>query len=116
MNCICYAPDLMEAFDGNLQNNEYWNAVNYGLNHVHMPAAEDLVPMLNYTADEIRDWNDARTALITYVEEARTLFAMGQNDPNSDGDWERYLSELDALGYKDVLSVDQAAYDRMLGQ
>lgn len=115
VHCICYAPDIMEAFDGNLENNEYWNAVNYGLNFMHMPDEADLVPVLIYTAEETQKWSDARTALTSYVNEARTLFAIGQMDPYSDADWDRYLNELNNLQYQDILAVDQAAYDRTYG-
>lgn len=116
MHCIVHAPSIMEAFDGNLQNNEYWNAYNYGLNIKHAPEKDAVVPSLTYTAEETRAWNDVRTALNTYVNESRTLFAMGQMDPNDDNDWNNYLNELERLQYKEIIALDQAAYDRLLAQ
>ena len=49
------------------------------------------------------------------MQEATNLFCVGQMDPNSDTDWQSYLDELNNLQYKELLAVDQAAYDRMYG-
>ena len=113
---IVYAPDIMEVWDGNVDNDEYQYAVNYGYNHDHAPDEADLVPKLHYTAEEVDQWNEPRTALKTYISESRTLFAVGQMDPNNDTDWQNYLSELEKLQYKEILAVDQEAYDRVYGK
>jgi putative aldouronate transport system substrate-binding protein len=115
MNNVCYAPEIMEVFAGSTNNDEYQYAQNYGLNKGHAPAFSDLLPALNYTQEETDQWTDARTALKTFVRESRVQFAMGQKDPSSDADWEQYLNELNVLKYKDILAVDQAAYERMFG-
>ena len=112
-NLLFTAPMIMEAFDGDLKNPEYWYAKNYGVNSKYMPANEDLVPALTYTEEETHDWADTMTALNTYVNEARTLFVIGQLDPNSDEDWNNYLNELNELNYKEVIAVDQKAFERI---
>lgn len=116
MNNICYAPEIMEVFDGSKTNPEYWYAQNYGLNRAHTPSPEDLLPRFNYTLEETDQWADARTALKTYVNEARVFFAVGQLDPNNDDTWQAYLNELNVLQYQEILAVDQAAYDRSKAQ
>ena len=87
---------------------------NYALNIEHGPALEDLVggTSFAYTDEEISEWADARTALDTYINEAKTLFAMGELNPNDDADWNAYLDELGKLQYQEIIAVDQAAYDR----
>ena len=107
--------DLMEVFDGNPDNDEYQYAVNYSYNKQHAPAFESIPPPLVYTVEESDQWNDARTVLRTYILEARSLFAIGQLDPNNDNDWNNFLNELDKLQYKELIAVDQTAYDRMMG-
>ena len=92
----------------------YFMGANYALNIEHGPALEDLVggTSVAFTDEEISEWADARTALDTYINEAKTLFAMGEMDPNDDSDWNAYLSELEKLQYQEIIAVDQAAYDR----
>ena len=106
---------LLEVYDGNPRNNEYQYARNYVMNKEHGVAFDQLPNHLVYTQEETDQWMDQRTALREYVKEARTLFALGQMDPNSDADWEQYLQELNNLQYKDILATDQVAYDRTMG-
>lgn len=105
---------LLEVYDGNPDNNEYQYARNYVINKDHGIPFDQLVNHIVYTQEEIDQWMDQRTALHEYVKEARTLFALGQMDPNSDSDWEKYLQELNNLQYKDILATDQAAYERTM--
>lgn len=106
---------LLEVYDGNPRNGEYQYARNYVMNKDHGVAFDQLPNHLVYTQEETDQWMDQRTALREYVKEARTLFALGQMDPNSDADWEQYLQELNNLQYKDILATDQVAYDRTMG-
>ena len=104
---------FLEVFSGDTTNDEYNYAVGYALNQKHGIAFEDVVPTLVYTLEEAETWNDARTSLENYVKEARTLFALGEMDPEKD--WDAYLKELNNLQYKEILAIAQTAYDRMLG-
>ncbi len=106
---------LLEVYDGNPDNTEYQYARNYVMNKDHGIPFDQLVTCLIYTQEETDRWMDQRTALREYVKEARTLFAMGQMDPNNDSDWEQYLQELNNLQYKEILSTDQTAFERTRG-
>jgi len=108
--------DRIYVFDGDESNDEYQYALNYSYNLPHAPAYEDLIPPLTYTMEEAEKWTDPMLALKTYVDEAMSLFATGQLDPNSDADWNNYLNELNKLQYKEIMQVDQVAYDRMIAR
>lgn len=105
--------DLLQESDGRTDTFLYNAAKNFKLNSVHAPAESDLPGKLNYSLEETEIWNDTRTALTIYVDECRTLFTIGEMDPNNDADWESYLKELNNLQYKELLAVDQMVYDRM---
>ena len=105
----------IEVFDGNELYGERIHGRSVSMNMQYAPAAEYTVGTLLYTEEEQDEWNEARTTLQTYVQEATNLFCVGQMDPNSDTDWQSYLDELNNLQYKELLAVDQAAYDRMYG-
>ena len=92
----------------------YYFGKGYELNRKYGPDFADLVTVNSfaYTDEEQETWVDARTALISYVNEARTLFAMGEMNPADDAAWNSYLNELNNLKYKDIIAVDNAAYAR----
>lgn len=102
--------DQQMAAPSSLDAPEYMYAQSYMINRAHMIEFDDIVSKIIYTTEEYDRWNDQRTALKSYVAEARTLFAMGEL--SVEDDWEAYLSELNNLEYKDMLAADQAAYDR----
>lgn len=79
------------------------------------PAEEDIVGTILYTEEESDRWNEVRSTINTYVEEARALFCVGQLDPNSDSDWNNYLAELEKMNYKEMLEADTIAYKRTYG-
>ena len=103
---------LFEVFDGSTSNPEYWYARNYTINKDHGIPFDQLPVIFRYTEDEIAKWADKRAALQEFVTESMTLFAMGQMDPKNDGDWNKYLQELNNLQYKDIIATDQAAFER----
>ena len=76
------------------------------------PSAENICPYLVYTAEEEADVNNARTACRDYYIKARTDFATGVLDPNSDSAWKKYVDELWRLGLQDWIDIAQVAYDR----
>jgi putative aldouronate transport system substrate-binding protein len=90
---------------------EFKYAESYLINEPYSIAFDDIPSNLSYTIEEYEEWSDLRTSLKSYVLEARTLFCMGEMDV--DKDWESYIEELNNLRYKEILAVDQAAYDRM---
>ena len=102
---------MMVAFNGDDGEAERMNAIGVMLNEKYAPAWEDIVTVLHYTEDELDEWADTRTALYTYIDESRTLFAIGDMDPVAD--WDKYLAELENYHYKDIIALDQAVYERM---
>ncbi len=92
----------------------YYLGIGFDMNRKYGPDVADVVTVNSflYTDEEIDQWSDARTALRTYLFEARALFAIGEMDPFSDEAWNGYLNELEKLGYKELVAVDTAAYAR----
>lgn len=69
------------------------------------PSADFAVP----TKDEVTRINSITTDLNTYSSELLTKLILGQKSLD---DWNSYLSDLDRLGLKDLISINQARYDR----
>lgn len=73
--------------------------------------SEDLV----YTSDEYAEKSPIQSAIDSYVFEHRNLFITGNQDPNSDADWNNYLKTLDEIGLDKMTEYAQKAYDRKMG-
>lgn len=97
-------------------NEERLHAENVMLNMKYAPALDDVVRTITYNAQEVEQWGEMRTSLESYVDEARALFVMNKLDPNNDKDWENYLNALEQMKYKEILAMQQIAYDRMMGK
>lgn len=69
------------------------------------------LPNMPLTEDESDEISEPNTALKSYVKEATCAFLVGEKD--IDKDWDSYLAEFDKIGYKRILEVYQAAYDRV---
>lgn len=104
-----------ERFDGNEAYNERYHARSVMMNMKYAPDYSDIVKKLVYTPEEADEWASLRTSLQTYILESTSKFAMGILDPNSDEDWNNYLSELNTLRYKDMLELDNEVFARMKG-
>ena len=72
---------------------------------------KELVPVLNYTSDEMDEINEIMTTINTYYQECATLFATGVMDLEKD--WDRYVLELESIGLSRYLEVAQQCFDRM---
>ena len=94
----------------------YYFGQNYVLNAKYGPDASQLTNANSflYTQEEVDQWTDARTALSTYVTESRARFILGEIDPADDTAWNAYLAELEKMGYKQVIEVDNTAMQRKL--
>lgn len=118
-NIIPYLSDEethIEVFDGNELYGERLHGRSVSMNMKYGPdKSAVLAGVIHYTEEEQDDWDEMRTALKTYVQEATNLFCVGQLDPNSDADWQNYLDELNNLQYKEILAVDNEAYARTYG-
>lgn len=77
---------------------------------------EDVFYKAVYNAEENEAVAEYSKNFLAYVEEARALFTTGTLDPNSDADWEQYLSNLEASGMSALLEATQSAVNRMNGK
>lgn len=93
-------PDVLKA-------NEIWTD--------NTVAGQYFVPTnLPLSADDAIVYADAYTAIQTYVEQMAIKFMTGE--ASLEKDWDSYLAELDKLGLKDVLSIQQAAYENYMSK
>lgn len=77
------------------------------------PQKNEIVYKIIYNSEENELVSSVLQQLKDYVDEARALFVSGVLDPNSDADWQTYLSNLSAQGMDDYLAASQTAYTRM---
>ena len=69
------------------------------------------IEYLAYSDDEQAVKDELEKAYSSYVHEARCFFINGDLDPNSDKDWNEYLSQLEKYGASQLLKITQSAYD-----
>lgn len=67
---------------------------------------------VNYTQEEYEERSQYSTTYNEYVVAQRALFVTGSLDPNSNSDWNAYLSESKNLGQETLIRIGQNAYDR----
>ena len=72
---------------------------------------DKFVPPLRFFSEEIDEYNDLRAQVNTYVNEAQARFIVG--DLSIQTDWDRYVSELRAMGLDRLTELKQTAYDRV---
>lgn len=111
-NLGTYAAGAAREWDGNENNNEYKNAKAVMKLDPYKPDPSILWPKVIYTAEEIDRTAMNRATLNEYIREAMARFVMGEID--LDKDWDKYLKELESLQYKELMEIDQQAYDRTM--
>ena len=79
------------------------------------PIKENTVRSLEYTTAEDLEREQYESALLNYVKEQTKYFVMGELNPNSDSDWNAYVKQIEEIGLKKMLDVQQSAYDRTHG-
>ncbi len=125
-NNKCWHYHFANIYDATMNNYAYtddgsWNSiVNAGFAGIwkaykEAPVPKNVLPNLVYTPEESEKTAEYQTNIGGYIEEARAMFASGVMDPNSDADWEAYVSNLKQLGIEDYMAIAQQAYDRMAG-
>jgi putative aldouronate transport system substrate-binding protein len=63
-----------------------------------------------YTAEQSADIANLSAAVNDAVNAGVTKFVTGERDM---GEWDAFLGEMETLGYKDIVSIQQEAYDAM---
>ena len=74
---------------------------------------EEVVGKLLYTTEEAAAIGNINTEVLIYVKESRAKFATGVLDPNSDADWNTYLTNLQDMKLQTWLDCAQSAWDRI---
>ena len=72
-----------------------------------------ILPPLPYTDAESIEMATLKTDVTTFIETSRAAFIAGDMDVDDDKQWESFLDTLNKMGLERLLSIEQAAYDRM---
>lgn len=91
--------------------NEVRNVESVKRNMAFVPPVEKLVKKLIYTDEENSEFAEIRSVLRTYVKESMVRFVLG--DLDIEKDWDSYLAELEKIGYKQLLELNNKVYERM---
>ena len=75
-----------------------------------MVYSKDMYPVMSYTEEESTELATLKTGLQNYMKNIRTQFIVGEED--IDKGWDNYINQLDQMGLKRLLQIEQAAYDR----
>lgn len=70
-------------------------------------------PDLLYTEEEASERSTLAADISAYLRTMKASFIMGEMD--IDANWDSYLAELESMGLNELLAIEQAAYDRLIG-
>ena len=71
----------------------------------------DPFPYLSFNSEEQEIFDEVYTNITTFMRESHQLWVLGGGSVEED--WAGYLERLDQLGYQELLSVYQSAFDRL---
>lgn len=74
-----------------------------------------VLPVIKLTVDEETELQQIIVDVNRYMEENRTAFIRGEQDPTDDAAWDAYVSGVEDMGLTDIVETYQKAYDRMFG-
>ena len=73
---------------------------------------KDVLPSMSY-GDDSSERASLYTDILNYCGTANVQFITGERD--LDKDWDAYLEELEKMGLQRYIEIEQAAYDRLMG-
>lgn len=76
-------------------------------------AQKYVLPSTGKTADELSVYNDIKATINTYVEEMALKFVTGDESLDN---FDAFVKELDNKGLQDLLTIEQAAYERFMAR
>ena len=79
---------------------------------IYKPYLRTNLPVLHYTSDEMSQINDLEAQFDSFNSTAEANFIKGIKNPNSDADWNDFVSTLNKIGYQKLVSLYQGAYNR----
>ena len=71
----------------------------------------NILPPLSFDAGIAAEVTEIQTTINDYVREMIARFITGDADIDSDGEWDAYLAELDAIGIDRYLTIMQETFD-----
>ena len=99
-------------------NDGSWTAEMYGdlqqiiKNYDEGKQPEQNLYVVERSEEDDEAYSDANADIQTYYATALAEFCNGIRNPSDDADWNKYLSDLDGLGYHDIwLAVAQKSWD-----
>jgi hypothetical protein len=75
------------------------------------PDEKNICPLLVWPQEYKEEVPYAREDCKSFIVKARTDFITGVTDIEKDADWQKYLDDMDALGFDQWLFYSQAIYD-----
>lgn len=79
------------------------------------PPEKNLCPMLVWNNLELAECPE-REDCQTYLNKALAEFATGVRNPHNDGDWNKYLQDLQTLGVEKWITYSQGVYERVVSE
>ncbi len=79
------------------------------------PDSKNLCPMLVWTNLELSECPE-REDCQTYLNKALSEFATGVRNPHNDGDWNKYLQDLQTLQVDKWVTYSQGVYERVISE
>lgn len=73
----------------------------------------DAYPPISYTDEERNKFEELNAAVLTYVDEMLQKWVLGA-EPINDETFNKYIKQLENLGIKKLLELEQGAYDRYM--
>ena len=67
-------------------------------------------PRPYYSVDEANRFSELSTDIFSYVNEKKAKWIIGKDDVESD--WDEYMAHLEKLGIKEMMKINQDAFDR----
>ena len=77
---------------------------------------DEVVYTLVYSAEETDVVTEYKPLVEEIIDDYRSLFISGAMDPESEADWQTYLTALEKEGLSKWMEAAQSAYDRMNGK
>lgn len=114
-------PQPVFVVDVNPPGEQSWTVVRKNKNVAHaeayMAAAAEtdpanLVYSLTLTDEEMERMGNIETEVMSYIQEMRAKFMVGEFDVDNDAQWQTYLSTIEKMGAQTMLEISQTAYDR----
>jgi len=97
--------------EGNMKEGQRLSAEQWDLMQ-NSKKPEETADLLVYTKEEYEKREDKAATVSSYITEQIIYFVVGEKNPNSDADWNEFLTTLESLGRSELMKICQDAYNR----